>query len=436
MTAGKYTEVIAPNVRPIRIYGQSEVSSLQLYRARSILSFYLSDFDCEDEPCYGRDKAAVANAMADNGAILDMPNGAHEQPGAGQSLRGQELYAAETPVEGGDWYMDNNMEHRDAAFEEILHLVHDNGIGIDRPGYQAGALPQFQELIREATTANQPTWLTPPGNGNWGEDSRDWINELAGEGSLTQEYLASVIDSYYGLWELYGKGMWGIYKASKREELATIDPLGLEVVKRFFSPRLTWMVYLSPELSSGTTFQLDFDESPGANNPAHAYKSRYIDNVYLLGGNDSNLRGNANDNCFGVNAGDNTVDGGVGGLDVLMLRGSSSDYTVSQDGEEMTVTDRVEGRDGITRPLNIDVISYMDVAVLQNGDLEAGNYLDQVIKCWDLVGVDWTGSAPINSPSTSPTKRTKKTKAAKSKATKKATPRQERANPFRRVLES
>ena len=31
-------------------------------------------------------------------------------------------------------------------------------------------------------------------------DTSDWIDELRDEGSLTQEYLASVIDSYYGLW--------------------------------------------------------------------------------------------------------------------------------------------------------------------------------------------------------------------------------------------
>ena len=86
--------------------------------------------------------------MADNGATLDMPNGAHGQPGAGQSLIGQELYAAEVPTEGGKWFMENDMEHRDAAFEEILHLVHDNGIGIDLPNYQTGAAPEFQALIR------------------------------------------------------------------------------------------------------------------------------------------------------------------------------------------------------------------------------------------------------------------------------------------------
>ena len=47
-------------------------------------------------------------------------------------------------MEGGAWYMQNDWNHRDAALEEILHLVHDAGIGIDRPGYPAGAAPALQ----------------------------------------------------------------------------------------------------------------------------------------------------------------------------------------------------------------------------------------------------------------------------------------------------
>ena len=54
--------------------------------------------------------------MADNGAKLDMPNGAHEEYGAGTSLEGQELYWAETPVEGDAWFVGCDYDHRDAAF--------------------------------------------------------------------------------------------------------------------------------------------------------------------------------------------------------------------------------------------------------------------------------------------------------------------------------
>ena len=86
---------------------------------------------------------------------------------------------------------------------------------------------------------------------------------------------------------------------------------------------------------------------------------------------------------------------------VLKLFGSCPEDEDNDESQEMTIADSIEGRDGITRLLNIDVVSYMDVVELQNLELRDENYLDAVIKCWDLVGVDWAGSAPINPPSTS-----------------------------------
>jgi hypothetical protein len=48
------------------------------------------------------------------------------------------------------------------------------------------------------------------------------LKELTKENSLSQEYLASLVDSYYGLWgawtESNSHGMWGIYIAKTREE--------------------------------------------------------------------------------------------------------------------------------------------------------------------------------------------------------------------------
>lgn len=105
----QYTYLPTSNGR-IEIFGGSKLSSLQLYRARKILEFYLEDVSCAD--CPGKDKRVVRNKMGKNKAKLDMPNGAHEQPGAGKSLLGQELYQMETPVEGDSWFMNNNMNVR------------------------------------------------------------------------------------------------------------------------------------------------------------------------------------------------------------------------------------------------------------------------------------------------------------------------------------
>lgn len=85
--------------------------------------------------------------------------------------------------------MTNDAEHRDATLEEVFHQVHDRGIETSEPG----ALPQYQEqLLQEAKAALA--------DGRWAKGQKDWTDELAAEGSLAQEYIASVIDNYYGLW--------------------------------------------------------------------------------------------------------------------------------------------------------------------------------------------------------------------------------------------
>ena len=308
------------------------------------------------------------------------------------------LYSAETPVEGDDWFMNNDYDHRDAAFEEILHLVHDNGIGIDKPGYAEGALPSYQAQIRNATTHNQPTWLDPPGNGFWGEDQYDWIIELQDEGSLTQEYLASVVDVYYGLWGNYGAGMWGIYEASTRGELGTGDPPGYALMPQFFHPQLTWMVMLAPTLNE--TFRMTFDPSIG-----YTWKSQYYLHATLLGSNDANLVGNAENNCFGPNAGTNEIDGGSSsGVDVCMFQGNCTEYSITCSASDAChIVDSVNNRDGVTYTSNIDALTFFD------GDFDvamtscAPRFTDATVKCWSLVGRTLEATPASSKPSSMPT---------------------------------
>ena len=99
-------------------------------------------------------------------------------------------------------------EHRDATFEEVLQVVHDFGIGVSGSWqFVDGALPEYQEGIYSAMENALP--YSMGGNNLWGIEPgmMDWLEELQYEGSLSQEYLASVIDSYYGLWGAFGKGM-------------------------------------------------------------------------------------------------------------------------------------------------------------------------------------------------------------------------------------
>ena len=77
-------------------------------------------------------------------------------------------------------------------------------------------MPKYQSEIRQAQKNALSTNL-------WGIGADRWINELTDENSLTQEYLAALIDSYYGLWggwtDSNTHGMWGIYVAKTRNEI-------------------------------------------------------------------------------------------------------------------------------------------------------------------------------------------------------------------------
>jgi acetyl esterase/lipase len=341
----KQTAVIAPNGKPIRIVAQPGVRDIAVARARNLLKFFLTDVPGST---YGANKAAVANAMADNRAMLMMPEGEHRE-GREPRIEAQPLYEDETPVDGSRWYMESDWNHRDAGFEEIFHLVHDAGIGTDRPG----ALPSYQRALEAEARASII-------DGRWGipidPHVKDWIEELDAEGSLAQEYIASVIDSYYGLWAAFDEapgGMWGIYCAKTRDELDTKDPRGRALLESFLPPMLHgYEALIDPDFEG--EFSLVFD-------PAQPYthKSRYYVDVTLTGAKGSALRGNAEDNVLRGNAGDNTLHGGDG-QDTAVFAGPAAQYRITSNGDAVIVVDSVAGRDGTDRLMSIEVLRFAD----------------------------------------------------------------------------
>ncbi|MDG1137766.1 MAG: hypothetical protein P8N28_05830 [Phycisphaerales bacterium] len=335
----KYAEVLAPNGKPIQIIAQKGVRDIAVARCRNLLSFYLTDVP---ETKYGANKSAVANAMANNHAMLMMPEGAHRE-GEEPEINAQPQFESETPVDGSRWYIQNDWEHRDAAFEEIFHLVHDSGIGT----YMRGALPQYQkELKKEAIQSLK--------DGRWGipidPHVKEWIDELADEDSLAQEYIASVIDSYYGLWAAFDEnpgGMWGIYIAKTREEIKEKDPKGYKLLEAFLPPMMTGYESLIDPTFRGT-FSLQFNKEL-----TYTHKSQYYVNATLTGTKDTNLLGNDADNTFRGNAGDNTIDGGSGN-DTVIFQGKSDEYE-TKDG---VIKDTVPGRDGTDTLISIENIIF------------------------------------------------------------------------------
>ncbi|PID93422.1 MAG: hypothetical protein CSA95_08020 [Bacteroidetes bacterium] len=315
-------------------------------RCRSVLEFYLTDYPGS---VYGADKSAVARKMVENNAILCLLNGQDDGSNpVGNKIMGQPLYQNEIQVEGHPWYMNQEYEHRDATFEEILHLVHDNGIGVDGTNGTPGAAPAYQAEIRAAQQQALSNHL-------WGIGQQEWIDELTAENSLSQEYLASVVDSYYGLWGAWTEstthGMWGIYVGKTRADVATDDPLGYALMEnKFFHPYFTYNARIDANLEGN--FSLKFDPSK-----PYTHHSRYLKDITLLGSNDNTVTVNELDNDITGNTGTNSV----------IFSGISTEYTITTNDGITTVSDQVAHRDGINTLRNIEKAQFTDKVIdLQN----------------------------------------------------------------------
>ncbi len=313
----RYTKVVTPNGGKIHIVAQSNLSDEQIVRARSTLEHFLKNYPGSK---YGNNKSELANKMAENGAILTLLNG-QDDGNNPVEVNGQALFENEIQVEGHPWYINQDYNnHRDATYEEILHLVHDYGIGIDGHNSFPGTMPKYQSEIRQAQKNALSTNL-------WGIGADRWINELADENSLTQEYLAALIDSYYGLWGAWTDsnthGMWGIYVAKTRNEIFLEDPIGGEIMNnKFFHPYLTYNARIDSSFIG--IFSLKFDSSKPYTN-----HSQYLKDITLLGNNDTAVYINQLDNNITGNKGTNTV----------IFNGNSSEYIIDITDIETSVTD-------------------------------------------------------------------------------------------------
>lgn len=345
MNYSKFIDYKTPNGGSVPLVATDDVSDEQLLRAYNILDFYLTD---APGTRYGADKSAVANAMAQNNALLVMPGGSDgNSPVWSWALVGQPLYQLEFPVEGSPAYIENDFDQRDAGFEEIFHLVHDTGIGTR---FTEAALSDSYQL--EVATATDSALSGV----RWGIPTdaavSNWIEELRVEGSLQQEYMAAIIDSFYGLWGPWQEapgGMWGIYTAKTRQEVEHLDPLGAEVLRKFLTDDLTYMARIDPGFEG--TFELAFNpEKP------YTHKSQYLLKARLLGDASSNLLGNAKNNVLIGNRGDNILDGG-NGFDVVQYPVASDQVDLVRDGATWIVNHETQGRDQL---INVELLRFTD----------------------------------------------------------------------------
>ncbi|WP_299159176.1 hypothetical protein [uncultured Tenacibaculum sp.] len=335
----RYTKVIAPNGKAIHIVIQDDVTNEQAVRSRSILEHFLKDYPGSK---YGSNKGKIANKMTENNAVLALMNG--QDDGSNKiEVDAQPLFKNEMQVEGHSWYVNQDFDHRDASYEEILHFVHDNGIGVDGPNTRPGTAPEYQKEIRTAQkyALSNKLWASGPRFTNI-------VKEWDEENSLTQEYLASVIDSYYGLWGAWQgsetHGMWGGYIAKTRADIAAKDPKGAAIMDNtFFHPYLTYNARIDSGFKG--TFSLSFNESI-----PYTHHSRYLKDITLLGANNTSVIVNELDNDITGNKGDN----------IIIFSGNKSEYTISTRAGVINVNDKISKRDGSNTLRNVEKLKFKD----------------------------------------------------------------------------
>ncbi len=334
----RLTKIATPNGSVINILAQDEVTDNQIVRARNILQHYLTNYPGS---VYGADKSAVANKIAASGAALLLLNGVDDGTNAAAQLDGQPLYYGEMQVEGGSWYINQNYQHRDASYEEILHFVHDYGIGVDQNETFNGVLPAYQAEIRAAqvTALSGKLWA-------WSAVQASWLAELTAENSLSQEYLASVIDTYYGLWGAFDSqyGMWGLYIAKTRADLATKDPEGAAIMdNKFFHPYITYNARIDSSFDGD--FSLRYNASLKYTNHA-----QYLKDITLTGSNASNVV---------INQLDNNITGNSA-INIAIFSGPSSEYQVTVENGQVTVQDLQDNRDGLNVLTGFEKLKFND----------------------------------------------------------------------------
>lgn len=353
----RYTRILAPNNKPIHFLAQSGWTEDQILKARNVLQYILTDFPGS---VYGNTKDKAANSMSNRNATMvlfntveDLEKAFSSTPLERVNLCMQDLRSNECPAEGTEDYM--NHVTRDASFEEIWHLVHDNGI--------KQTLPLMIAEMRKANdAAAKKGWRA------WPEDEPQ---------EHPNEYVGVLLDNYLDLWTIRpkkyegrdigpkdvpgGTSHFGRYFANSREKLEKDDPAGLAVIKKFFMPYLTYNTHLPKDFKG--TFSLAFDK-----NKVYTYKSRHLKDVTLRGNNPANLIGNGLDNKLTGNTGDNRLTGGAGndvlnggaGNDTAVFSGNYQEYSISKKDGKVTVTDKKKNRDGLDLLINIEQIQFKD----------------------------------------------------------------------------
>lgn len=361
----RYTNVLAPNGKPIHLLAMDGWSVDRILRARKVLEHFLTDVPDRQ---WG-DKTALANAMADNHATMVLLNTNRDMDRVmpaieSLNLQLQDLRANESPFEGEPDYMAH--ETRDAAYEEVFHLIHASGV--------LDAMKEYDREIRGL--AKQAT------------DSDLWNYDEPNMPGNHFEYIICVYDNYLDLWKTKptlmegrkvsrqrdGQSFLGEYKADKRANTRTADPEGFAMIEKFNPNHITYSAELPVDFKGAFSLAADGGQR-------YSEKAKHLLNVTLRGENASDLTGNtlnnrlvgnSSDNVLTGNGGDDSLFGGEGS-DTAVYRGKRSQYTINRIGDLIEVHDSMVNRDGYDVLSGIETLKFEDGAIGSKSLASDGN---------------------------------------------------------------
>ena len=252
-------------------------------------------------------------------------------------MNSQSLMYRELTVEGDCHYMSNFADYcanlgehadRDAAFEEILHLVQAQGIAPNastsslQNDIQAHALRIYSDMQAGKPTVWRPTqrdWE------DWESDDFDPERVKKTGPSYSHEYFAAAFEAYMGVAKANGQGLDG-YQALTREEMQSQDPQAVDWISGLFHGYLQYTANIdsagvklyTEKTNPGTvpTFRM----APNKDDlvEAYTYKSQWLTKVKIVGDQAINVIGNDQDNTFEGNNKDNSIYG-EGGINTYIV---------------------------------------------------------------------------------------------------------------------
>lgn len=296
-------------------------------------------------------------------------------------INSQSLMYRELSVEGDCHYMSGYANYcsdlgdnadRDAAFEEILHLVQAQGIA-PNPETEYSNLQLAIDAHALSTYNDHKSNLDAhqPSNAVWQPEVDDW-NEWLGDDvnpdigtTYSHEYLAAAFEAYMGVAKHNGRGLDG-YQALDRTAMQALDPQGKAWISGLFHEHLQY----TARIDSAGVVTFHQQELVGQNpNPtfkmnlvdAHALesytsKSQWLVNAKIIGTDSIDLIANDQNNILEGNSANNTIDG-KGGDDTYIVNNKFAECAILPLIASTTLICPSSGEDDL---INIEAIKFTD----------------------------------------------------------------------------